>query len=512
MADALARLLLDVKTLAVNIWRVFEPIRTWLYLTAAAIGVLTLFVLVRHAQPPTHVTLLTAPRGGSAERLGYILEKRLERPEIWEPQKRRFELVSKETQGFAYNRQQVETDYTGTLIAMGHDGFASADNVRILLPLESSYLHVVVNRSQCEKALGDLRRELHACADASDRTPATTVTTLGELAPLLRSPFAAEKVFFGRDLSGTREVAEFVLKHYDIPVEHVDCKQEYNWKQMRRALLDGNIWLGFHVAPLGFPPLREIASSGGCGLLGIDDAEGMRTLAPHLGIGTVSRHAYGLSRNGGRPFCEQTLQTVTARQVVLCSRYMSASNAYWLATQIKNAIREEMPAIEWESPLRPDPTQPRGFVYLLHPGTRALKDETTHWYHFVPSWLWQPIFVIMVMFGAAAVKRFNDKIANRTAAPSPALNVPNGQRQLEQDVEAFLDDLRQAGRGANWRTLQRRLREWERTLAQARMREEIDDHTYESLWTGLREAAVTIEQSRSTQQVTPSASRVRAKR
>lgn len=410
-----------------------------LFLVVLSLMVVTLFYLqIRTATPPEQFILFTGPAGGGGEKLGKILSEKLRPPGFWSLNQRNVELVIKATEGYEDNRQRIQDDTTGRQIAFAHDGFNPHRNVRVLLPLQESYTHIIVNQGFLKAA-----RDLPVGNGGSRPAPAASLPNgsagrpwyFEDLKPVLAAngrpgsdenpayaefeKWAKNKVFLGPELSGTRQVAKLILEHHGIPVDRLDCEADYNWNEMVSALIRGDIQMAFITTEPGNRAVRRLAGRGGFALLGLRDTEGLCQANSHVAVRYFKKYVYGASQNAAG-FCPAKTPTIATRRVLVCSSHMENADAYWLAQRLTEALRSEIPVISWETAFEPKPEQ-RPLTYHIHPGVEPIKDPETPWYTvlhaYVPSMFWPLILSTAMALVLFALQWINDLLSSDDAKP-----------------------------------------------------------------------------------------------
>jgi hypothetical protein len=394
--------------------------------------------------PPHRIVFLTGPEGGQGERMGRSFSQRIAQPSFWNFWEPRFQLVPEMSDGFEDNRRRVDSDVRGEMIGFAHDGFSPTANVQILLPLEESYVHVVVSRSLYKAA---------ASPKEADVTGGPRL--LQSIAAFLRNPtegtaedyrkYAHHRVFLGPRLSGTRQTAELVLNWLDLPISHLDSGLELDWEQMFGAMTRQEIHLAFFTAEPGSKIMKKLAQRGDFLLLGIaeaDDLKGLMTFNQHLRMRHLPRYSYGAS-GAAAEFCCKDLPTIATRRVIVCSRHIPSEIAFWLATQLQTAIREEVPEIHWKS-IEDKPQETPSLIYPIHQGVLRLKDTTRlPWYSYVPTPLWPIVLPLALALLATTFHTAASFIGGTTTTQTTGNLTPTAERRSERSGHHFDSNLQE---------------------------------------------------------------------
>jgi hypothetical protein len=201
------------------------------------------------------ITVLIGPPGSSGRRMGTRVAEQLD---VTSPGPGvQYGTSLRSTQGYEEMRDILSTDKKGLTVGFAIDDGGTDSNLRVLMPLDWDYLHVLVRtkflqdnfaaRPQWPSQLGDV------------------VEQLGE-----------RKVFIGPTSSGTRRIAQVVLEKYfpvsrqrkiaDLVAPDID-----DWEEVQSALRSGKIDLAFYTGPIESKTVQEIAGEGTAVLLGLND-------------------------------------------------------------------------------------------------------------------------------------------------------------------------------------------------------------------------------------------------
>lgn len=371
---------------------------------ASAVFLLAVIILPQQIAALTErrITVLVGPKSGSSDRRVREIIKYLQTHPGAAYWSRRYVLTSEATQGYEENRRRVNEDDTGTVIGFSHDGFTSAHNVRTMFPLTDSYLHIFINKSI---------------------SPGSMKRTIEKVIVPNREKLKG-KVYLGPDQSGTRQLAQLVLKHYGLKPEELEKAGTgaWEWNDAASELIDGNILMFFWVTPIE-PNSRVIArlgDSGKCCMIGMENIDGIRIGSPFLLSRTFPKTSYSASSD----LCNDELHTIASKNVIICSSAMSDTDAYFLAGIVREALRGEIPEIQWGR-TSPQQIESDALTFYLHPGAKLLKDGQTPGWLSGLRWLWvfivSPILLMALIDGA---KLLSDRWGPSNAAPAPDVVSP----------------------------------------------------------------------------------------
>ena len=337
------------------LWMVVLARRHSMALVGSAIVVLALMTLwsLYRDWRTTEFTLLVGPGGGTTEDDARFIKNRIEKQSS--AIGAAYVVTLQETQGSEEVRRLVNGDDTGRLLGFGHDGFGKAENVRILLPLENIYLHILARRG----FLKDIVRK-----DANEKVTFASIMKRPEL-------LKPGRISLGPIDSGTRQLAELVMDRHlpdGVDIGRYQTNGVANWHDMRAALNNDRIDVAFYGGRLDAGIVKNIASDGNSVLVGLDeDRDAITQGQQHLLPESFKANSYS---NGG--FCPSEIKTFASRRVLLCSAKMSESTAYFLASNAREAMRVVVPDIDWVNP-PPDAPRSQGLTYRIHPGADRLR-------------------------------------------------------------------------------------------------------------------------------------------
>ncbi len=468
-------------------------------------------------RPPQRITLLTGPSGGAGDDLGKKVANRMRRPEFSELFGRKIEVEVESTQGYEENRQRIDRDQTGLEIGFAHDGFGPPGNVKILLPLNESYVHIIVS-----KDLWDRASEFHAkrrpppvsligAFFPRDR-PEPQARTFDLLASYLRNlPADSEfrhAAFLGPELSGTRQTAEMILRHYGVPIANIDSQANFDWQDMMFSLFKGNIHLGFMTTTPGSETVEKIAHRGGFYLVGLDDVAGIRTRNSHISEAEFGKNSYGVVNDLGEAFCSTPLRTIATRRVIICSKNMPATDGYYLATQIKEAIREEIPNINWDRVTTEEQrAESQGYTFPLHPGSEPIRAKYKPFYARIPGPFLPTLIVLVLSVSAALFRKFRSSLDGEPPAESKRLDPFDEQLQAAvKEISATPTEMKRA----EFRKWQTKVRKLDKQIVQHVRNDSVDEKTREVLFQGLGELRYELELRNPSAQPSPQAAPAKA--
>jgi hypothetical protein len=285
------------------------------------------------------LTLLVGPSGGSTMGDARLIKARLEKAaSTWYGPTCHVRLEA--TEGYEENRRRISQDGDGRVFGFAHDGFGSAvelDKVRVLLPLDKTHLHILVrNPKPGSPALSAVDGAAESGQPKPDRAVALFAHSLDRLAP--------GKVYLGPPDSGTRQLAEAVLKYYRHDADRFPTFGIANWTEMRAALQTGAIDVAFCAGPKNSPIIQQIADDNDCVLVGLNgDREAICQDCAHL------EPSQFVARSYSKDFCAADCHTIASRRVLLCSPAMSDKDAYLISKIAFESLRNLGPDIGFQT-------------------------------------------------------------------------------------------------------------------------------------------------------------------
>lgn len=357
------------------------------------------------------ITFLSGPAGSHGYNLADRLAQALDAPDQHEWRQPRLQLVTQPTNGYEENRKLVHDDYRGNRIGFAHDGFNASDKVNVLLPLEYSYLHVIVSHElynaampgnsprSSEQATGKPQPSGEPPTSGEPQPSRSSSRTFADIRNLLKNPksegfgkFVRNKVALGASSSGTRQLTDIVMEHYGIPTAQLDIGRKYDWTETIAAMHRQEIHLAFFLAEPGLPLFHKLAASGEFYLLGFDDALGISATRPYIHSVKIPRHTYGHpSSDGDRVcFCSSEIMTLATRRVIIAGSTMPTDTAFHLARHLSAAYGSMVRPVSWK--LRtPTLETTEGDIrdgtlyYAIHPGAKYVEQNRQPWYQMIPQ-------------------------------------------------------------------------------------------------------------------------------
>ncbi len=452
-----------VRLIATSLTRGFQYIKRHLDAVQTFLIVFALIALAFIAwqsYSKTEIVLLAGPKGGTADRYSDLIAKSLDNQSSWF--KRSYRVRKVVTDGFEENRKRVEADSSGLVFAFAHDGFGESSNIRTLLPLKKSLLHVICRNGFCDQL-------------KLDKQPRSFMSIAAALSPngdgqiewkkleLPRPP----RIFPGPPESGTRQMARVVLDYYQVPYEDYATYGLTNWDDMRLALRMGDLDLAFYLGPPNSKIVNQIARDGQCCLVSIEEADAIVQGHEQVVKESLKPNSYV----PGDVFCPGGVTTIASRRVLICSRQMETTTGYALAVGTRDALRQFIPHLDWSAISAEEKPEP-GLSYLLHPSAEFLSMDrvpgTTNWIREQVR-TWWPVLASVV---AAAIASFLSWANKRLPESPPESEVQTSSAdQGEQTYDGLSEQVRNALEklvkadvglaGNDYRT-------WEQTIAELR--------------------------------------------
>jgi NMT1-like family len=373
MTPTAQRLTSNLQELLPNIWTRFSDFvrRHTIALIASALIVLAAMTLwSQYRDWMTHdIALLSGPSGGAGVDDSIRIVRQVESES--NSFSARYQVHVEPTEGFEAARKAINDDVSGKVIGFAHDGFNNTDNIRLLLPLDKNFLHILCWR----KFLTEVAITTESQTSTGGVEPVSAGTAGGNSGKkVVFSQIAAKlrpgRVYSGGRTSGTRQMADLVAAHYGIELGKLQAPGIANWHDMRAAFNNGSIDLAFMNTRMDEQIIKDIAKDGNCILVGLDGSHE----AIAQGRVYVFPEEFAANSYSNGDFCPEIIQTIASRRVLICSKYMPERTAFFLAEQAHTAMRRVIPEIDWETP-PPGQTERTKLTYELHPGTKRLKDE-----------------------------------------------------------------------------------------------------------------------------------------
>ncbi len=330
------------------------------------------------------------------------------------------------TVGYEENRERVAQEEAdedkGSLFGFAYDGFGDPENVAIVLPLDTRYLHILCRKDFYNGLKHGTWQDLWL--QQREPTDAEVFSALGD-----------GRVYLGQKGSATRQCAETVLKHFKIDPDKARCFGVDTESDLRAAFNTGHVDMGFSSTLFPSEEIAKIANDGNCILLGLGDhRDAILQENPHLVSVDFQPNAY-LSDG----FCPQRLKSVGARRVIICSDEVSPKAVYALAMGASKALRNRFPTIEWETePPRVQGTTSSPLRYPVHPGAQLIKDRQgppgqDQW--------WRAILATLLLWGLAELVKFANSMIPDTP-PETETKMHGGTDATHgQTYDRFKDEL-----------------------------------------------------------------------
>jgi hypothetical protein len=374
----------------------------------------------------TEYTILVGPGGSMSEDDARQIKRRIESQSSWIGADYRVSM--QETQGFEEVRRLINADETGRLFGFAHDGFGNAENVRVLLPLDRNYLHIVASRKFLKRLVEPPTPSAGATAPSAPGDVASRKMldldgpiTFADLAAY-RGRFAPARWSLGPPDSGTRQLAEIVMKRYGLDANLYQTNGVKSWYDMRAALNNDAIDVAFYSSRMDADIMKLIAADRSSVMIGLDgDRDAIIQGQWHLQEQVFNKNSYA---NSG--FCPAALETFSSRRVLLCSSSMTEPTAYFLAKHSRDALRTVVPEIDWVNP-PPDAPQSTGLTYQIHPGAELYRTKSP-----LGGVPWNSNYLVMTLalwlvteLVQSANKRLRSKPIEDGGPPSEAMPVAN---------------------------------------------------------------------------------------
>lgn len=337
------------------------------------------------------ITVLVGPPGSSGRRMGTRIADQIDvtspGPGI------EYGTSLRTTDGYEEMRDILSTDKKGLTVGFAIDNGGADSRLRVLLPLDWDYLHILVRT----KFLQDNFAE-----------SAPWPTQLGEVVEKL----GERRVFIGPASSGTRRIAKAVLEKYypssgKLKLSDIVAPDIADWDEVQSALRRGRIDLAFYTGPIESDTVRQIASEGTAVLLGLDAIADAVAREPSHGVtrAVFPANAYralplpsaepehlvegSASRKSRGPllFCGSQMTALAARRVVVSSATMSEFDAYLLTGAVRSALAGDLPRDPWKptSPQSPSPPPTSDLRTIVHPGAVLVQNGQPYARWWVPS-------------------------------------------------------------------------------------------------------------------------------
>jgi TRAP-type uncharacterized transport system substrate-binding protein len=354
-------------------------------------------IILYRTQLGEEIVVLTAIRGTSSWRSGGRVAQRISQHERFPgvPFTARVEI----TDGAGEIKDRIQSDSRGNVIGYFLNQTTTPDNIRVLLPLDYDYLHVLFR------------------VDRLLEEGVTTFTNeLSEVSKLIRRG----RVFAGPPGSDSRALFEQIFPLYwhnkdDEPEDYLNPALD-DWLQARSALKQGQLDAVFFLTPFESKTVIDIARDQTSVLLGINDISA--ALSDSEGTALLDETFPESSYYAGNvtiddanaparfTFCPKGLATVAVRRVMVCSEAMRKSDAYQIAAAVRSALKEDSPQIgESDVPPLGKDTLPAHYKLMEPHDGALLHGEDTPPQRFTsvsswhPAWLSSIAGLVPVVFG-----------------------------------------------------------------------------------------------------------------
>jgi hypothetical protein len=378
--------------------------RYWFSVLVAAVALsvfMSSWAWLRERRVVTY-TLLDGPAGGTGRGLGEQVAGQVR--DSSRVLGMEYVIQTVHTNGYAENQRRISQDTSGRLLGFAHDGFGDPSAIRVILPLERTYLHILARRGFLEELkLWPPEQDVPLNGAARDKPPAAVKLS----AVIAKNKLQPGRVFFGPKGSGTQEAAHVVFQHYDLHPQLYQTHGVADWHDMRAAFNTGAIDLAFYSGPIGSDAVANIAKDDSAVLLDLgSDAETILQTASHMTSASIVANSY---RHDGA-FCCSKINTLSFRRVLIASRRMSDSDAFFLAGASKEALRPHLRGSELDDP-KTDPDVAiaqlaKRLRFPAHPGAvMALEGKT---YSYLP----QGVMYFLATLALAVVVEFARYVAS----------------------------------------------------------------------------------------------------
>jgi hypothetical protein len=357
--------------------------RYWFSVLLAAVAIsvmMSSWAWLRERRVVTY-TLLDGPAGGTGRGLGEQVASQVRNSTSFLGME--YVVQTVHTNGYAENQRRISQDTSGRLFGFAHDGFGDPSAIRVILPLERTYLHILARREFLrELGLWTPQQVVPLSIAPTDKPPAAV-----KLSALVeKNAFQRGRIFFGPKGSGTQEAAHTVFQFYNLDPLRYQSHGVADWHDMRAALNTGSIDLAFYSGPIGSDAVGNVAQDDSAVLLDLgSDAKAILQTATHMAPASFVANSYRHNND----FCCSQIDTLSFRRVLVASHRMSESDAFFLARTSKEALHPHLRGSELDEP-KTDPDVAiaqlaRRLRFPAHPGAViALEGKT---YSYLPQGL-----------------------------------------------------------------------------------------------------------------------------
>jgi len=425
-----------------DLWSFVNRYRWWFASIALAVLFYDASSSWYYSRYSQDIVFYTGPSGGTGETAASKIAAELESQKntIGAPE---YKVRIVETDGFEENRQRISSDEIGQTIGFAHDGFGKSGNVRILLPLQHSYMHVLCRRGFLQTLIGN-NAVLGAVLERDKPVQLT------QIAPFLSS--SQGRVYLGPPQSGTRQVATLILEKIGQNPSRLSTNGIADWDDMRAALNNGSIDLAFCSTVVGARVIREISKDGSAILLDLEEIrDAIAEENDQIDRDALPKNAYAVKPNlvAGEfdpatiPFCPSPINTTVTRKVLICPGSMDSRMVFDIATAAKVVAERDLDTrIVWSAGA-PEEVKAanRDFKYALHPGAEWLKADNRPRVNWLPDnigphysvFMWTILFTIIT----AMLERIHLWLRRATSVEdgdAPVPDVPSNDPVVTPDA------------------------------------------------------------------------------
>ena len=324
-----------------GVWNWCKKRRAWLAFTATLMLLVYFGLFLYQTKLSDEIVVLTAARGTSSWRSGDDVASAISRRERFPGVN--YSARAEMTSGAEEIKARLQSDTRGNVIAYYFNDNEPPDAMRVLLPLDYDYLHIV-----CRTSLISERPAQEPKYQFRD----------------VQSQIQPGKVFAGPAGSETRilfdKIFKFYWKNSDQPEDFLNPAIGV-WVQARSALRSGQIDVVFFMAPFGTDTMFDIAGDQKSVLLGLNDFD--RALVQQEGNAFLSvtfpPNSYSAATFKAAPadsettessdrefqFCCEELATIATRRLMVCSTAMRRHDAYTIAAAVRGELESDSPQI-----------------------------------------------------------------------------------------------------------------------------------------------------------------------
>ena len=256
-----------------------------------------------------------------------------------------------QSSGARQNLERVQSN--PNYLGFAQEGLPGGPNVRTLIRLYGSPLHVVIPRES----------NFHTLTDLKNR-----------------------RVYLGAQGTGPRVISELVIKHYGLTLSELASEGEAKWNfaEAAKALMAGRIDAAFFMGGVGMEAVKALARDGRFTLLEVDRAEGITKVLPYLAKSRIPHGTY----SSPMAFPDRDITTIEAEEIFICHSDLDDRTAYLMVEAIFRNSPQLIAALpNLSSFLKSDQLHGRMF-YPVHPGAVAFYENSA-----IPSRIeWRPLW------------------------------------------------------------------------------------------------------------------------